>query len=94
MGLIAKVQVTAWKDGEKVFFQPGDEVTGLSEHDIGQLKRMDAIEDEAETAKAAKRAAAEAKKDGVEFQVARAAVQAAADSVKPETPADGAAPAA
>lgn len=84
MGLIAKVQVTAWKDGQKVAFLPGEEVTGLSEHDIGQLKRMGAIEDEVEVAAVAKKKAAETKKAGVEFQVARAAVRAAADSVKPE----------
>lgn len=82
MGLIAKVHVTAWKDGQKVVFAPGEEVTNLSEHDIKELKRMGALEDEAETAKAAKKEAAEAKKAGAEFQAERAAVQAAADSVK------------
>lgn len=88
--LIAAVLVTCYVDGVRRDIQPGEPVPELSPHDEAELKRMHAVVDEDEAAKAARMAAAEERKAGKLFQDARAAVIAAEESTLP--PAEPAAP--
>ena len=77
MSLIAKVMVVAMVAGVRTEFQPGDELPELNAHDTAALVSMGAIENTAETSKAAKAEATAAKKAAKEFEAARAATQAA-----------------
>jgi hypothetical protein len=91
--LTAKVKITSYlkqDDGshKRIEFQPGDEVKGLSDHDIAQLKRMGSLtdsDDETKAARADKKATAAANRD---FEDAKKAVTAAKAST--EVPADAA----
>lgn len=85
---IAAVLVTCYVDGVRTDVPAGKPLPPLSEHDTEQLLKMAAISDpEAEAAAAAAEKRAE-KKAGKEFADARAAVQAADESIKaPDAPA-------
>jgi hypothetical protein len=76
MALIAKVTVLAAVNGVRTEFAPGATLPELSPHDVEALKAMGAIEDTAESDKAAKAAAAADKAAGKEFAEARRKVQA------------------
>lgn len=80
MALIAKIMVAAMVDGKRREFQPGEEVTGLHEHDVEQLTKMGAIEDTAAVAAAKKAAAAAQAKAAKEFATVKEAQNAAKDS--------------
>lgn len=88
--LKANVRVVAYVDGERVEFQPGEEVTGLHPHDIAELKASGAIEDSNETARAEDRADREAKQAQADFEAQRAAVTAQLESIQTGVPANGA----
>ena len=82
MKLIAKVTVLALVDGKRVEIPPGDELPELPAHDVEQLLAMDAIED-ADAVAAAAKAAAKDERDGLkEFEAARQAVMARAESIE------------
>lgn len=86
MGLIAKVTVVAMVGAVRKEFQPGEELPELPAHDVEALKAMGAIEDTAETEKAAKADAATRKALGKEFDEARKKVKAAQESIAPPAP--------
>lgn len=87
---IAAVLVSCWVEGKRVDIPAGEPVPPLSKHDTEQLLRMKAIRDpeaEAAQAKAADKAEVAA---GADFAAAKAAVQAADASIKPDAaPATG-----
>lgn len=76
MALIAKVTVVAMVNGVRSEFATGATLPDLAEHDVAALKAVGAIEDTAETDKAAKATAAADKSAGKEFAEARRKVQA------------------
>ncbi|MGY8903722.1 MAG: hypothetical protein ACKVIH_04145 [Burkholderiales bacterium] len=76
MKLIALIAITALIDGTRITFAPGDEVTGLSSHDIAELKASGALECEEEKAAEQKKADRTEKAAAKEFADARKAVQA------------------
>lgn len=79
---IALVLVIAYINGERVEIQPGEALPeGLHQHDIDELLRLRSIEDEAAAAAAKKEAAKEGKAALAEFEAARGAVKAAAESI-------------
>jgi hypothetical protein len=87
MKLIALVPVVVLLDGARKIFEPGEEVTGLNEVDIAELKKSGCIEDQQDVAKANKAdAKAEADADA-EFAAARAAVLARQESTEASAPA-------
>lgn len=77
--LIAKVAVVAIVDGQRHEFQPGEELPDgvLSDHDLHELKRMNAVEDLAETAATEKTEARAEARANADFERERAAVAAA-----------------
>lgn len=75
--LIAIVAIAAQSAGERITFEPGAEVKGLSAIDIADLKRSGALYDEDDLAADEKTAAGAEKKAAQEFAKARKAVQAA-----------------
>lgn len=81
--LIATVLVIGYIAGKRVEFNPGVEVTGLSTHDVEQLKRLGSLRDldaeQADTEADKEKRAAAAKL----FEEARAKVTAAQDSIRP-----------
>lgn len=91
--LIARVKIITMIDGERVEIPAGDPLPeSLNEHDIRELKKLRAIEDIAESAKAEKDSAKAKVAAGEAFKAARQAVQAAAESIKvadAETPPGG-----
>lgn len=89
MAIIAKVLVVTYVDGKRTEIPPGDEVPGLTAHDVEQLKTSGAVEDTDDTA-ADGRARREAEDDARRaFEAERAKVIAARESsAAPEAPAD------
>ena len=93
MKYIALVAVAVLLDGARKIFEPGEEVTGLHEVDIAELKKSGCIEDQQDVAKANKAdAKAEADADA-EFAAARATVLARQESTEAPAPTETAAPA-
>lgn len=72
--LIANMTIRALLDGERVEFEPGEEVTGLPDHDVRELKASGALYDEAEEAAASRRIAADDRKARAAFDAERQAV--------------------
>lgn len=91
--LVTRVKIITMNNGERVEIPAGEPVPEwLNEHDIRELKKLRAIEDVAESAKAAKDSAKAKVVAGEAFKAARQAVQAAAESIKVpdvETPPGG-----
>lgn len=81
MALKALVTVVTMVDGVRKEFQPGEELPELHAHDKAALLAAGAIEDTAEAERSARAKAAAEKKAGKEFAAAKAAVQAANESV-------------
>lgn len=81
--LIAAVMVSCFVEGNRVDIQPGEELPELSAHDEAELKRMGAITDPADDAKADRAEARDVAAGNKEFQAARAAVLAAEESIQP-----------
>lgn len=88
MTLIAKTRVVAGSGEGRKEFAVGAEVTGLSDHDITQLKRMGALADTADENRAAKAQARERDRAAREFAAAREDVLAAKASVQPKSKSD------
>lgn len=80
--LIAVVMVTCFVDGVRTDVQPGETLPELSPHDEAELKRMGAITDPADEAKADRAAAKDVAAGDREFQAARSAVLAAEESTQ------------
>lgn len=80
MSLKALVQVDVMVDGERKSFFPGDPLPELHPHDVAQLKAMHAVEDEADTAAAEKKAKADERAAAKKFAEARKAVLGAEES--------------
>lgn len=78
--LKAIVRVIGYVDGERIEFLPGTEVVGLHPHDQKELLENGAIEDTDLTARQERRDAATEKAAAADFEKARTAVQAAAES--------------
>ena len=99
LNLIAMVATAAIVNGERVVFQPGDELPDLSKHDEKELLASGAAQSPALVEKQARADAAIESKGVGEFLAARKNVQAEAASIAPAaapaaTPAAPAAPAA
>ncbi|MDP3652424.1 MAG: hypothetical protein Q8R67_12150 [Rhodoferax sp.] len=82
--LIALVTVVAFVDGVRQEFLPGAELPELPEHDVQELKRMNAIEDLDETALAEKSASKAETKAAGDFRDAKKAITAAQASIAPK----------
>lgn len=80
--LIAVVAVAVLIAGERIKFEPGEEVTGLNAVDTAELKRIGSIQDEDEVAAANKTAAAAENKASREFAKARKEVQASQAAIE------------
>lgn len=80
--LIAAVMVTCFVEGVRTDVQPGETLPELSPHDEAELKRMGAIVDPADEAKADRADAKAAAAGDLEFQAARSAVLAAEESTQ------------
>lgn len=93
--LKAKVMIIGYVDGVRTGFHPGEEVVGLHPHDVEELKKVGALEDEADTARADRQAAAAERTASKDFEQAREKVQSAQESIVVPQPAgdDGKAPA-
>ena len=81
--LIALVTVVAIVDGVRQEFLPGAELPELAEHDVQELKRMNAVEDLEETALVEKSASKADAKAAGNFQRERKAITAAQASTAP-----------
>jgi len=93
MKLIALVTVLATVEGKRVEIAPGEPVPELPAHDVEQLLAMNAIED-ADAKAAQVKADAKAEREGLkEFEAAREAVQAQAQSIAPAQPQEPSPPA-
>ncbi|MFM9881204.1 MAG: hypothetical protein ACKVOO_12440 [Burkholderiaceae bacterium] len=76
MKLIALITVAVLIDGVRTTFAAGEQVTGLSSHDITALKACGAVVCEEEQVAEQRKADKQAKAIGKEFADARQAVQA------------------
>ena len=82
MKLIALVAVVTGAGDNRKSIPPGEEVTGLNEVDIADLKACGAIEDADELAEHAKKDARAEKAAAKEFAEARKAVQASQAAIE------------
>jgi hypothetical protein len=80
--LIAVVMVTTWVAGQRVDFQPGDELPEMNEHDTAQLKAMGAVRDPDDEAKEARADAKDQREADKAYQTERGNVLAAEESTK------------
>ena len=85
--LIALVTVALLVEGVRQDFPPGSELPELPAHDVQELKRMNAVQDVAETAAADKATAKADAKAGADFERERKAIQEANASTQPDEPA-------
>ncbi|WP_175841641.1 hypothetical protein [Burkholderia arboris] len=84
--LIANVRVDTIVDGKRISIAAGEEVSGLSAHDVRELKLSGLIYDEADEARAARERKQDEREARAEFDAARQAVIEARESTEvPET---------
>ncbi|MBE2242393.1 MAG: hypothetical protein IAE86_06545 [Burkholderiaceae bacterium] len=79
---VALVHVTRHVDGERITTAPGEEVSGLSDHDAQQLLAMKAISDPVADASAKADERRAAKAADAPFKEAKRAAEAEAASTK------------
>ncbi|WP_175716547.1 hypothetical protein [Burkholderia anthina] len=78
--LIANMRIDVFIDSERVSIPPGGEVTGLSPHDVRELKASGALYDEGEQADVDRKRSQDERKAQAAFQSERRAVTEAKKS--------------
>ncbi len=85
MTIIAKVRVVTHDGGKRLEYLPGEEVPGLSQHDLEQLMASGSVEDTERTAAQERRDAEDEREASRAFEQARAGVIAARQSTQAES---------